>query len=51
MKFSTIIPFALAAAVNATTVSYDTGYDLASRSMDDVSCSDGPNGLITRYGT
>jgi hypothetical protein len=31
-------------------VSYDTGYDDSSRSMTVVSCSDGPNGLITRYG-
>ncbi|KAF2718687.1 Cerato-platanin [Polychaeton citri CBS 116435] len=39
-----------AASVSATTVSYDTGYDNASRSMTAVSCSDGANGLITRYG-
>jgi len=32
------------------TVSYDTGYDNGSRSMTAVSCSDGPNGLITKYG-
>lgn len=31
-------------------VSYDNGYDDASRSMTVVSCSDGANGLITRYG-
>lgn len=31
-------------------VSYDTGYDDGSRSMTAVSCSDGTNGLITRYG-
>jgi len=31
------------------TVSYDTGYDDASRSLTDVSCSDGANGLITKY--
>ncbi|KAA8617949.1 Cerato-platanin domain-containing protein [Pyrenophora tritici-repentis] len=35
---------------SAITVSYDTGYDDASRSLNVVSCSDGPNGLITRYG-
>ncbi|KUI71317.1 Protein SnodProt1 [Cytospora mali] len=32
------------------TVSYDTGYDDASRSLTVVSCSDGTNGLITKYG-
>ncbi|KAI1379141.1 Cerato-platanin [Hypoxylon crocopeplum] len=30
-------------------VAYDTGYDDASRSLTAVACSDGPNGLITRY--
>ncbi len=30
-------------------VSYDRGYDEPDRSMTDVSCSDGINGLITRY--
>lgn len=35
---------------NDITVAYDTGYDDASRSMTAVSCSDGANGLITRYG-
>lgn len=34
---------------NTLTVSYDTGYDQAGRSLTEVSCSDGPNGLITRY--
>jgi hypothetical protein len=33
-----------------TIVSYDNGYDDASRSLTVVSCSDGPNGLITKYG-
>jgi len=31
-------------------VSYDTGYDDPSRSLTTVSCSDGVNGLITKYG-
>lgn len=31
-------------------VSYDTGYDLSSRSLNDVACSNGVNGLMTRYG-
>ncbi|KAK4551865.1 hypothetical protein LTR86_010861 [Recurvomyces mirabilis] len=34
----------------ATTVSYDTGYDDASRSMNMVACSDGTNGLETKRG-
>ncbi|KAH8879580.1 Cerato-platanin [Thozetella sp. PMI_491] len=42
--------FTLAAAASATTVSYDTGYDDGSRSLTQVSCSDGANGLMTRYG-
>ncbi|KAJ9134607.1 hypothetical protein NKR23_g10038 [Pleurostoma richardsiae] len=42
--------FSLAAAASAASVSYDTGYDDGSRSLTVVSCSDGPNGLITRYG-
>ncbi|ROW16044.1 hypothetical protein VPNG_02506 [Cytospora leucostoma] len=45
--FSTLF---LAAAASAVTVSYDTGYDLSSRSLTVVSCSDGANGLITKYG-
>ncbi|KAF2678142.1 Asp f 13-like protein [Lentithecium fluviatile CBS 122367] len=53
MKFSTAI-FAAAAGFaslsSAITVSYDTGYDDKSRSLTAVSCSDGANGLITRYG-
>jgi hypothetical protein len=31
-------------------VSYDTGYDDKSRSLTAVACSDGANGLITKYG-
>ncbi|KAI0400441.1 eliciting plant response-like protein [Xylaria palmicola] len=40
----------LAAATSAITVAYDQGYDDAGRSMTAVACSDGPNGLTTRYG-
>lgn len=51
MFFSKIASvLALAAVAMADTVAYDTGYDDASRSMTAVSCSDGANGLITRYG-
>nr|ABE73692.1 eliciting plant response-like protein [Trichoderma atroviride] len=50
MQFSNLFKLALfTAAVSADTVSYDTGYDDASRSLTVVSCSDGANGLITRY--
>lgn len=31
-------------------VSYDPGYDDRTRSMSVVACSDGRNGLMTRYG-
>ncbi|CAF3452022.1 hypothetical protein SNK03_013113 [Fusarium graminearum] len=37
-------------SVSAITVSYDPGYGEAGRAMTAVSCSDGTNGLITRYG-
>ncbi|EFW99471.1 epl1 protein [Grosmannia clavigera kw1407] len=48
MRFSALALFASAAS--AVSVSYDTGYDDSSRSLTVVSCSDGTNGLITRYG-
>lgn len=49
MKFSAIAAtLGAAASTMATTVSYDTGYDQAGRSLTAVSCSDGANGLITR---
>ncbi|KAF1942277.1 Asp f 13-like protein [Clathrospora elynae] len=53
MKFSAAISAAalsFASLSSAITVSYDTGYDDAGRSMTAVSCSDGANGLITKYG-
>ncbi|KAM0555044.1 hypothetical protein ACHAPJ_006392 [Fusarium lateritium] len=51
MKFTGILSaLALTSAVSATTVSYDTGYDDKSRALTAVSCSDGKNGLITKYG-
>jgi hypothetical protein len=31
------------------TVSYDTGYDDGSRSLTQVSCSDGVNGVMWKY--
>ncbi|KAI0522158.1 EC5 protein [Xylaria bambusicola] len=51
MQISNLLSFlSLTAMASAVTVAYDQGYDIASRSMTAVSCSDGPNGLITRYG-
>ncbi|OTB04649.1 hypothetical protein M426DRAFT_58085 [Hypoxylon sp. CI-4A] len=47
-KIAQLISFV--AAASAASVSYDTGYDDGSRSLTAVSCSDGQNGLITRYG-
>lgn len=47
MQFPTIV-LALVGVVSAITVSYDTGYDDASRSLSVVSCSDGSNGLLTK---
>ncbi|RBA20544.1 hypothetical protein FPRO05_07991 [Fusarium proliferatum] len=44
--------FYLAAAltsVSATTVSYDPGYGESGRALTAVACSDGKNGLITKY--
>lgn len=31
-------------------MSYDIGYDDGNRSLNVLSCSDGANGLITKYG-
>ncbi|TKA68289.1 hypothetical protein B0A55_04293 [Friedmanniomyces simplex] len=49
MKTTTIFSCLVTAAAT-TSVSYDPGYDDKSRSMTAVSCSDGVNGLITKYG-
>jgi hypothetical protein len=40
----------LLAAASATSVSYDVGYDDPSRSLTQVACSDGINGLMWKYG-
>ncbi|KAI0805151.1 EC5 protein [Xylaria sp. FL0064] len=51
MQLSNIFSLlSLTALVSAVSVSYDQGYDNGARSMTAVACSDGPNGLITRYG-
>lgn len=40
----------LAPLSQAVTLSYDNGYSDGNRALNVVSCSDGSNGLITRYG-
>ncbi|CAN9353088.1 unnamed protein product [Alternaria alternata] len=52
MQFSSAISAAIlgfASLAPAITVSYDTGYDDGSRSLTALACSDGANGLITKY--
>lgn len=49
MQFPSIATLlTMATSALAITVSYDTGYDDASRSLAVVSCSDGTNGLLTK---
>lgn len=52
MQFTTILASlaSMVAMTSAVSVSYDAGYDDAGRSLTAVSCSDGVNGLITKYG-
>jgi hypothetical protein len=48
MQFTTAISTAVlgfAALSSAITVSYDPGYDIKTRAMTAVTCSDGANGL------
>src|SRR3954453_16733171 len=47
MYFPSII-LSLLSVASAITVSYDTGYDDAGRSLAVVACSDGSNGLLTK---
>ncbi|KAG6896959.1 hypothetical protein C0992_005020 [Termitomyces sp. T32_za158] len=48
MKLTDLLaPFLLVTSALAVTLSYDAGYDNASRSLSQVACSDGGNGLIT----
>ncbi|KAI4669784.1 uncharacterized protein J4E79_000062 [Alternaria viburni] len=52
MQFSSITAAAIlgfASLASAITVSYDTGYDDGSRALTSLACSDGSNGLITKY--
>ncbi|KAF9036809.1 Cerato-platanin [Panaeolus papilionaceus] len=39
------------ALAQAITVSYDTAYDKSSTSLSSVACSDGENGLLSRFPT
>ncbi|KAI9712348.1 MAG: hypothetical protein M1820_001561 [Bogoriella megaspora] len=53
MKYLSILLTLTTSALAATgtlSVSYDTGYDTGSRSLNAVACSDGVHGLETRYG-
>jgi hypothetical protein len=53
MKFTGVLAaLSLGALAQSTTVSvsYDTTYDNASGALTSVACSDGANGLITKYG-
>ncbi|EPQ57820.1 Cerato-platanin [Gloeophyllum trabeum ATCC 11539] len=49
MVLSTVSLLCLLAAEVSYTVSYDTTYDNSGQSLDTVSCSDGPNGILSRY--
>ncbi|EIN07920.1 SnodProt1 [Punctularia strigosozonata HHB-11173 SS5] len=51
MKTATLLSaFALIPPAFAVTVSFDNTYDNGSNPLANVACSDGANGLITRYG-
>ncbi|KAI0021350.1 EC5 protein [Xylariomycetidae sp. FL0641] len=51
MQFSNLLQIlSLAAVSSAISVGYDTIYDNGAQAMTSVSCSDGANGLITKYG-
>ncbi|OAA42275.1 secreted insect toxic protein [Metarhizium rileyi] len=39
----------MAVSVSAVRVSWDSGYDRASRSLAEVACSDGKTGLMPKY--
>ncbi|CAI4215307.1 unnamed protein product [Parascedosporium putredinis] len=52
MKFSAFTSIiALATSASAVSVGYDQGFDDGSRSMLSVACSDGSNGLASRFPT
>ncbi|EGU82724.1 hypothetical protein FOQG_09827 [Fusarium oxysporum f. sp. raphani 54005] len=50
MQLTNLFYFAAAlTSVSAATVSYDPGYGESGRALTAVACSDGKNGLITKY--
>ncbi|KAJ6781332.1 hypothetical protein PWT90_03452 [Aphanocladium album] len=49
LSFGMVSLATLASTVLGATVSYDTGFDDGNRALLRVACSDGDNGLITRY--
>ncbi|KAB8298095.1 hypothetical protein EYC80_001857 [Monilinia laxa] len=50
MQLRHALPLALLfTSVSAIQVTYDPGYDNAARSLSAVACSNGPNGLETRF--
>lgn len=46
--FGFLVIFLTSVSAFTASASYDTAYDDAKRSLSSVSCSDGPNGLLTR---
>ncbi|KAG6001563.1 hypothetical protein E4U21_004081 [Claviceps maximensis] len=52
MQLSNIFAAAMmVVSTSAIYVSWDAGYDKADRSLREVACSDGPNGLMPRFST
>ncbi|KAF2875144.1 Asp f 13-like protein [Massariosphaeria phaeospora] len=53
MKFSSVLSataIGFSSLASAISVSYDPGYDLPERSLSALACSNGVNGLMTKYG-
>ncbi|KAI9437790.1 SnodProt1 [Lactarius psammicola] len=51
LTFTLVSLAALFSVASADTVRYNTFYDNASTSMNNVACSDGDNGLVTKFPT
>ncbi|KAF8577415.1 hypothetical protein K439DRAFT_1639737 [Ramaria rubella] len=51
VSFATLFFFAASAFADTETVSFDNTYDNSAGSLNTVSCSDGPNGLVGRFPT
>ncbi|KAF8491533.1 Cerato-platanin, partial [Gautieria morchelliformis] len=47
----TLVLVAASALADSVTVSFDNTYDNAGGSLATVACSDGPNGLLSRFPT